>query len=88
MAKTITSPSELSLSTVQEIHNILTDEIQSGQDCILDLSKLCQLDTAGAQLLVAAHRAGVALEPIPDGVWALLEELGLAAELQREEGAP
>lgn len=43
---------ELTIRTVQEVYTKLHDHLSQGNNLVLDISKLIQVDTAGAQLLL------------------------------------
>lgn len=73
----ITSPAELGVAAVAEVHAQLRAAAAGPEESALDLSEVRRLDAAGAQLVLAAVRAGVRLVRPSEAAMAALGDLGL-----------
>ncbi|CAH9054143.1 hypothetical protein PSECIP111951_01923 [Pseudoalteromonas holothuriae] len=49
-------PSELAVSQVEELHQLLLQELEIEQDITIDISEVTRIDTASIQLLCALQK--------------------------------
>ena len=83
----VSAPSDLNLTAVSALHTQLTDKLADEHSCTLDLSDTAAIDAAGAQFLLAAHRAGVVLRSISPPLRTTLELLGVWDELEDSQSS-
>lgn len=77
-------PPHLDIAAAPSVHDALVAALGAGP-VELGLGSVCRLDAAGAQLLWAAHQAGVALAEPSEAVTSALECLGMAEILGRKD---
>lgn len=85
-AKPISSPPELTVAAVAELHARLRAAVTGGEHASLDLAEVRRLDASGAQLLLSAVRSGVLLLKPSEAVVASVEDLGLTEALDEAGG--
>lgn len=74
---------EATIHEIVDVWTCLTEATKGREDLTLDLGGLTDLDTAGAQLLVAARRSGsvARVHSCPDQIRGFLDSIGVAGQI-------